>query len=238
VGLIRRGINYAHRLGGLGTRRQSPDASLPVPLSGGPSFPEVDRLFFASPFTGWSSLFSGVTHPYKQHVWVHACVNAIAQNISGVPLLFFTGSRKNKKLVDSGSLVQVMESPNPMMSGSQFVASGQSSGLRLLWEPGQTMFHISNAYQGRHVHRSAGRLQLPVADGGRADSGDDAVSRLSHGEGNDLSRPKYIIPVQMAQLAHLLLGQLSFLRIKKILPPRRKKCETLCENFCPGSAKA
>jgi HK97 family phage portal protein len=121
VGLIRRGIEYAHRLGGLGTRRQAPDASLPVPLTGGPSFPEVDRLFFASPFTGWTSLFSGVTHPYKQHVWVHACVNAIAQNISGVPLLFFTGNRKNKKLIDSGPLVQVMESPNPMMSGSQLI---------------------------------------------------------------------------------------------------------------------
>lgn len=121
MGLIRRGIDYAHRLGSLGMRRQGADASLPVPLSGGPSFPDVDRLFFASTFTGWSSQLSGVTHPYKQHVWVHACVNAIAQNISGIPLLFFTGSRKNKKLVDSGPLVQVMESPNPMMSGSQLI---------------------------------------------------------------------------------------------------------------------
>jgi HK97 family phage portal protein len=120
VGLIRRGIDYAQRLS-LGMRRQAPDASLPVPLSGGPVFSRVEQLFFATPFTGWSSLLGGVTHPYKQHVWVHACVNAIAQNISGVPLLFFTGSRKNKKLVDSGPLVQVMETPNPMMSGSQLI---------------------------------------------------------------------------------------------------------------------
>jgi HK97 family phage portal protein len=120
VGLIRRGIDYAQRLS-LGMRRQAPDASLPVPLSGGPVFSQVEQLFFATPFTGWSSLLGGVTHPYKQHVWVHACVNAIAQNISGIPLLFFTGSRKNKKLVDSGPLVQVMETPNPMMSGSQLI---------------------------------------------------------------------------------------------------------------------
>ncbi len=129
MGLIRRGINYTHGLGGLGTRRQAPDASLPVPLSGGPSFPDVERLFFASPFTGWSSLFNGVTHPYKQHVWVHACVNAIAQNISGVPLLFFTGSRKNKKLVDSGPLVQVMETPNPMMSGAFLMEVGLAHSI-------------------------------------------------------------------------------------------------------------
>ncbi len=121
MGLIRRGIDYAHRLGSLGTRRQSPDALCRSPYPG-PLFPRGgSAFFFASPFTGWSSLFSGVTHPYKQHVWVHACVNAIAQNISGVPLLFFTGSRKNKKLVESGPLVQVMESPNPMMSGSQLI---------------------------------------------------------------------------------------------------------------------
>ena len=96
MGLIRRGFNYAQRLSGLGVGRQAPD----VPLSGGPSFPDVDRLFFAQTFSGWNSPFGGVTHPYRQHVWVHACVNAIAQNIAGVPLLFCTGSRKNKKIVE------------------------------------------------------------------------------------------------------------------------------------------
>ncbi len=115
MGLIRRGFTYAQRLGGFAVGRQAPD----VPLSGGPSFPEVDRLFFAQTFSGWNSPFGGVTHPYKQHVWVHACVNAIAQNIAGVPLLFCAGSRKNKKIVESGPLVQVMETPNPMMSGAQ-----------------------------------------------------------------------------------------------------------------------
>lgn len=115
MGLIRRGFTYAQRLGGFAVGRQAPD----VPLSGGPSCPEVDRLFFAQTFSGWNSPFGGVTHPYKQHVWVHACVNAIAQNIAGVPLLFCTGSRKNKKIVEFGPLVQVMETPNPMMSGAQ-----------------------------------------------------------------------------------------------------------------------
>jgi HK97 family phage portal protein len=97
--------------------RQTPEA----PLAEGPVFSQVEQLFFATPFTGWSSLLGGVTHPYRQHVWVHACVNAISQNIAGIPLLFCTGSRKNKKIVETGPLVQVMETPNPMMSGAQLI---------------------------------------------------------------------------------------------------------------------
>jgi HK97 family phage portal protein len=63
----------------------------------------------------------GLTHPYKDHVWVYSCVNAIAQNLMGIPLLFFTGSRKDKKLVEAGPLVQLFDTPNPMMSGAQLV---------------------------------------------------------------------------------------------------------------------
>src|SRR5271157_5358886 len=117
-GLLMRGIDQALRLAGSSLPgRHIRDASLPDTSPGAPSFPDVDRLFFAQTFTGWNSPFSGVTHPYRQHVWVNACVNAIAQNISGVPLLFFTGSRKNKKIVDSEPLVQGMESLTPMISG-------------------------------------------------------------------------------------------------------------------------
>ncbi|MBI4764662.1 MAG: phage portal protein [Deltaproteobacteria bacterium] len=118
MGLISRGINYAFRLGGLGARRQAPDASLPAL----PTFPETDRLFFLSPHLLMAQLRGGgLTHPYKDHVWVYSCVNAIAQNLMGIPLLFFTGSRKDKKLVEAGSLVKLFETPNPMMSGAQLI---------------------------------------------------------------------------------------------------------------------
>ena len=117
-----RGIDQALRLAGSSLPgRHIRDASLPDTSPGAPSFPDVDRLFFAQTFTGWNSPFSGVTHPYRQHVWVNACVNAIAQNISGIPLIYFTGTRKNKRLVESHPLIPVMESPNPMMSGSQLI---------------------------------------------------------------------------------------------------------------------
>jgi len=91
-------------------------------LSALPTFPETDRLFFLSPHLLMAQLRGGgLTHPYKDHVWVYSCVNAIAQNLMGIPLLFFTGSRKDKKLVEAGPLVQLFETPNPMMSGAQLI---------------------------------------------------------------------------------------------------------------------
>ena len=39
----------------------------------------------------------------------------------GIPLLFFTGSRKDKKLVEAGPLIQFFETPNPIMSGAQLI---------------------------------------------------------------------------------------------------------------------
>ncbi|MBU4231208.1 MAG: phage portal protein, partial [Proteobacteria bacterium] len=60
----------------------------------------------------------GVSSPYRQHVWVYSCINAIAQNIAAVPLNFYAGTKKNKRLVETGPLVKVFETPNPLMSGS------------------------------------------------------------------------------------------------------------------------
>lgn len=86
-----------------------------------PSFPEATRLFFLSPHLLSELSHSNLNQPYREHVWVYACINAIAQSISGVPLLFKTGSRKDLKVVESHPLVNLFESPNPMMSGSQLV---------------------------------------------------------------------------------------------------------------------
>ena len=82
-----------------------------------PYFPEASRLFFIAPHLQTGHL----TQPYREHVWVYACVNAIAQSISAVPLLLKTGTRKNSRLVESHPLVDLFETPNPMMSGSQLV---------------------------------------------------------------------------------------------------------------------
>ncbi|MBM4289283.1 MAG: phage portal protein [Deltaproteobacteria bacterium] len=86
-----------------------------------PYFPEATRLFFLSPHL-LTELSSGrLNQPYREHVWVYACINAIAQSLSGVPLLFKTGPRKDPKVVESHPLVDLFDSPNPMMSGSQLI---------------------------------------------------------------------------------------------------------------------
>jgi HK97 family phage portal protein len=86
-----------------------------------PYFPEATRLFFLSPHFLTSEQTGRLTQPYREHVWVYACVNAIAQSISAVPLLFKTGSRKDSQVVESHPLIDLFENPNPMMSGSQFL---------------------------------------------------------------------------------------------------------------------
>jgi HK97 family phage portal protein len=86
-----------------------------------PYFPEASRLFFLSPHLLTSEQAERLTQPYREHVWVYACINAIAQSISSVPLLFKTGSRKDPQVVDSHPLLDLFEAPNPMMSGSQLL---------------------------------------------------------------------------------------------------------------------
>gem|GEM_PF-831509 len=86
-----------------------------------PYFPEATRLFFLSPRLLASDLTANLTQPYREHVWVYACVNAIAQNISGVPLLFKTGTRKDSQVLESHPLIDLFETPNPLMSWSQLI---------------------------------------------------------------------------------------------------------------------
>jgi HK97 family phage portal protein len=86
-----------------------------------PYFPEATRLFFLSPHVLTQLSGGGLKEPYREHVWVYACINAIAQSISSVPLLFKTGTRKDPKIVESHPLVNLFEAPNPLMSGSQLI---------------------------------------------------------------------------------------------------------------------
>jgi HK97 family phage portal protein len=86
-----------------------------------PYFPEATRLFFLAPHNLTAELSGQLTQPYREHVWVYACVNTIAQSVSSVPLLFKAGPRKDPKVVEDERLDSLFEAPNPYMSGSQLI---------------------------------------------------------------------------------------------------------------------
>lgn len=108
LGLIRRGL--AALWGGTAVARRET-----------PYFPEATRHFFLAPHNLTAELSGQLTQPYREHVWVYACVNAIAQGVSSVPLLFKTGPRKDPKVVEDKRLDSLFEAPNPYMSGSQLI---------------------------------------------------------------------------------------------------------------------
>lgn len=54
--------------------------------------------------------------PYSQHVWIYACVNSIASNISSIPFKFYTGDENEKKLIEqTHPLPALFRQPNPLM---------------------------------------------------------------------------------------------------------------------------
>jgi len=112
--LLQRGLNRAKKM----TSVQEPSVikrELATPLSA-PNFAQL----VAGSFT-LDGLTSDVSSPYKQHIWVYACVNAIAQNIAAVPFNFYAGTKKDKRPVEAGPLVDLFETPNPTMSGYQLM---------------------------------------------------------------------------------------------------------------------
>jgi len=125
MGLIRQGLEYIQRLRGFWGGGADAGLDLVVrqadaPALASPNFGAIEQMFMAGSFS-LLNLRPGVTKPYAQHVWVYACVNAIAQNIAGVPLNFYAGTKKNKRLVESAPIVKLFETPNPMMSGYQLI---------------------------------------------------------------------------------------------------------------------
>lgn len=111
IGLFRRGLS----------RVISAGRTLIRETSVGTNFALAENLFFASPQILGQMQAGQITQPYSQHVWVYACVNAIAQSVSSVPLLFKTGPRKDPKVVEDERLDSLFEAPNPYMSGSQLI---------------------------------------------------------------------------------------------------------------------
>lgn len=58
-----------------------------------------------------------VVTPYSQSVWVYACINAIAQNLSRVPFVLKKDAGDlEPSIIEKGPLYDVMMKPNPLMT--------------------------------------------------------------------------------------------------------------------------
>ena len=65
-----------------------------------------------------------VLKPYEQSVWVYACIRAMADNISKVPIILEkTSVRGKKKVITDGPLYDVLQEPNPFQTGREFIDS-------------------------------------------------------------------------------------------------------------------
>jgi len=63
----------------------------------------------------------GITTPYSQAVWVYSALSTIANNISQVPLKFYTGSKDKSNEVTTGKVFDLFNKPNPYMSIEQLI---------------------------------------------------------------------------------------------------------------------
>jgi hypothetical protein len=61
------------------------------------------------------------SHLISYLLGVYTPISLCQVNFGILSLCFFTGSRKDKKPVESGPLVHLFATPNPMMSGDQLI---------------------------------------------------------------------------------------------------------------------
>jgi HK97 family phage portal protein len=83
--------------------------------------PMATQMFLTAPSLLAGMAGNSVTQPYAQHVWVYACIAAIAQNIKTIPMRFFIGPPKDQKLLANTDITRLFDRPNPAMSCSEFI---------------------------------------------------------------------------------------------------------------------
>jgi len=64
--------------------------------------------------------------PYTQVVWVYAAVRAIAMAVAGTPLRLYTGTVKEPRAIEGGSLYNLFARPNSLWSGYQLIEATSS----------------------------------------------------------------------------------------------------------------
>lgn len=84
-------------------------------------------LAFDSPDNPWISALVGggnkteFDRPFLKSVWIYACVHAIAQNLSSLPLRVYRGPEEKPEQVATGPLVDLVRNPQPRVPRSDHV---------------------------------------------------------------------------------------------------------------------
>jgi HK97 family phage portal protein len=79
--------------------------------------PDDDRIFRS--LRSWMSTTEEVVDPYSKSVWVFASVNAIAQNISRTPFVFYQEQPDGTtETIEDGPMYDLFTNPNPYMTSS------------------------------------------------------------------------------------------------------------------------
>lgn len=81
------------------------------------------------------------TNAYKRHVWVYACINAVARNVARVPMQFFQkgSDKKTAKEVTTGPIPQLFQFVNPQLN--QFQLKEGSMVFKLM--TGEFFWHFN-----------------------------------------------------------------------------------------------
>ena len=81
--------------------------------------------FFGNP--PWAQQRGQVKDVEKVHSWTFACLKRRSDAVAAVPIQVMTGSRRDKRAVESTPLQDFFDSPNPFMSRTTFLVMWQRS---------------------------------------------------------------------------------------------------------------
>jgi HK97 family phage portal protein len=71
-----------------------------------------------------SSATAQITQPYKQSVWVHACISKIIENMMRVPFILKKDAGDLEPgVINSGPLYELFQNPNPLMNQEELIRS-------------------------------------------------------------------------------------------------------------------
>ena len=57
---------------------------------------------------------------YQQSVWVYSCITILAENVSGIPFRFVSGTEDDETVLQKGDVIDLFKRPHPQLTRFQF----------------------------------------------------------------------------------------------------------------------